>query len=159
MKYSKLILIANLFFCFYSNAQTIDMPIDRVKSLLCKKWTNEYDIYGEQKVYRAKGVQNSYYEFKKNNTFLSYTDTPNERIVGTWEYIPEKKLIKFGANGKYDTVFSIEENKLVTQIKVAEGTPHIFRVFKTSNWLHNNLHEINYFLTRPNRYIVAQSKN
>ncbi len=114
-------------------AQSIDPSMDRVKSLLCKKWINEYDIYGAQKIYNGKGVPNTYYEFKKDNTFLAYTDTPNDRTVGTWEYIPEKKMIKFGAKGKYDTVLSLEENKLVTQVKVAEGTPHTFLVFKVSN--------------------------
>ncbi len=133
MNFSKLVLLASLFFCFSGNAQSIDLSVDRVKSLLCKKWINEYDIYGEQKIYNGKGVSNTYYEFKKDNTFLTYTDTSNDRIVGTWEYIPEKKMIKFGAKGKVDTVFSLEENKIVTQVKVAEGTPLTFLVFKPSN--------------------------
>ena len=133
MKYFKLVLIASLFLCVYGNAQSISFPIDRIKTLLCKKWKDEYVIYGEQKVYNAKGVPDAYYEFKRDNTFLSYTDRPADRIVGTWEYIPDKKMIKFGTKGKYDTVFSLEENKLVTQIKVVEGTPRIFIVFKVSN--------------------------
>jgi hypothetical protein len=133
MKYLKSLLIASLFFCFYANAQSIDMPLETVKSMLCKKWVNEYTIYGEQKVYNQKGVPAIYYEFKLDNTFSSYTNNPDDRIIGTWEYIPEKKMIRFGTKGKYDTVFSLAGNKLVTQIKVVEGTPPIFLVFKSSN--------------------------
>jgi hypothetical protein len=108
------------------------MSINTVKSLLCKKWVSDYSIYGKQKVYNQNGVPHTYYEFKKDNTFLFYSSTDSVHGVGIWEYIPEKKMIRFGIKGKYDTVFSLTEDILTTQVKVVEETPKIFLVFKSS---------------------------
>ncbi len=134
---SLIILILATFSFFHCNSQSIDMPISKIKTLLCKKWIPEYDTYGNQKIYKdpKSHFPKTYYEFKNDNTLLVYDEGQDiqKGIHGTWEYIPEKKQLRFGAKGKYDTVFSLEENKLITQIKVVEGTPLILHVFKVSN--------------------------
>jgi hypothetical protein len=133
MKYPFIAIILSQLFCFNSIAQSTDMSIGRVKALLCKKWVRDYIQYGDQKIYNSANSADYYYEFKDNNIFYAYTSTDKTRSNGTWEFISEKKLIKFGAKGNFDTVYSLAENKLVTQVKVAEGTPRIFQVFKVSN--------------------------
>ncbi len=126
-------LVICIVFSNFTKAQEVDMPIDKLKSLLCRKWIEYGLILGDKKIEYGTDNKPQYYVFKNDFTFLFYTNVSKDPIVGNWKYLPEEKTIKFGAKGKFDKVYSVSETELRTEITVAKGTPRTFIILKPSN--------------------------
>ena len=114
---------------FLSNSksigQKIELSIDRITTLLCKKWEVDYVILGDMKLGRAQGATEINYEFKKDKTYLATSKDPKENIKGTWSFDSKKKIIKLIQNGKSRmSIISLKEEELIMLADTSEATPN-----------------------------------
>jgi len=113
---------------FFSNTrsfgQGINLSMDSITTLLCKKWEVDYSILGDMKLGRGPGAPEINYEFKKDKTYLATSDDPKDNTKGTWSYDPKKKIIKLIQNGKSRmSIISLKEEELIMLADTSEATP------------------------------------
>lgn len=105
-------------------AQSINMPADSVKALLCRKWDFNYVIEEGQKMGAAPGAPTMNYEFKTDGTILITVGGGNNTMHGTWTYDVGKKTIHVTANKlKTITIKSLTKDELVMLIDMKDFTP------------------------------------
>ena len=106
IKYILLILIFN---CFTSFGQTIVIPEDSVKSLLCHKWNVNKITYGVQTV--PESFEHIVYEFYDNMTFKRIIVDKVEE--GKWVYDQSHGWIFLKANKLKLYVISLYEDEIL----------------------------------------------
>jgi len=95
-------------------AQNINVPLDSVQTILCKKWEVDYVLMGGMKIGRIPGAAEINYEFNKDKTFLMTSNDPKDKKKGTWSYDPKKKSIKLTLSGGTNTqIVSLKKGELV----------------------------------------------
>jgi len=106
------------------HAQKIDLPLDQLQTLLCRKWQTAYSMMGNMRIDMAPGAPAMTFEFKKDGTFLSTTGRPREIAKGTWTYVAGKKIIQLLIEGRSNfTIVSLNEKELVMSADMKEATP------------------------------------
>lgn len=104
--------------------QTINMPLDAVKELLCRKWDFDYAILEGQKMGAAPGAPTMNYEFNKDGTVLVTSAGLKKPLNGTWLFDAGKKLVKVTVNKQTRiTITSLKQNELLLQIDTKDVTP------------------------------------
>jgi hypothetical protein len=107
-----------------SNGQSINLSMDSITTLLCKKWEVDYAIMGNEKIGRGPGAPEINYEFKKDKTYLATTNDPKDNIKGTWSYDAKKKIIKLIEKGKTNmSIISLKQGELVMLADLSDVTP------------------------------------
>ena len=118
------VIIIFLFSNIKSIGQSINLSIDSITTLLCKKWEVDYSILGDMKLGKAPGAPEINYEFKKDKTYLVTSDDPKDNTKGTWTHDSKKKLIKLIQNGKSRmSVISLKEDELIMLADTSEAIP------------------------------------
>jgi hypothetical protein len=117
-------------------AQDINISVDSIQKLLCKKWEVAYAEMGGMRIGRMPGAEEINYEFKKDKTFILSNKDEKEKKKGNWSYDSKKKLIKLTLDGKnISNVISLKEDELV--MAVDTNTPSdpepIRMVYKVRN--------------------------
>ena len=98
-------------------AQTISMPADSVKELLCREWVFNYTLVDGQKMGAAPGAPTMNFEFKKDGTVLVPAAGQEQNLQGTWVYDAGKKLIRVTVNKQNRlTITSLKPNEIVLSI-------------------------------------------
>jgi hypothetical protein len=127
-------IIGCLFICLicssnHSKAQSITMSPDSVRLLLCKQWEMNYFLLGGAKIGTAPG-EKIYFDFKPDNTFLTYDSHGSAKTAGTWSFDPKKKLIVLMINGKHDFITSLKDGEYEQLVQTEKGTPETKIVYK-----------------------------
>ena len=105
-------------------SQTINLPVDSVTNLLCKKWQMDYAMMGGMKIGKMPGATESNYEFKKDKTFILTSNNNSPAGKGTWSYDQSKKLIKLTINGKSNvSIISLKADQLELLADTKDATP------------------------------------
>lgn len=105
-------------------AQNIAIPLDSVRTLLCKTWEVDYALMGRMKIGRMPGASEINYEFNKDNTFIMTGNNPKDKKKGTWSYAPKKKIIKLTVDGRSNTsIVSLKEGEFVMLADTKSATP------------------------------------
>jgi hypothetical protein len=112
-----------------SKAQSITMSPDSVRLLLCKRWAMNYILLGGTKIGATPG-QEIYFDFKPDNTFLTYDRHGGAKTAGTWSFDQKKKLIVLMINGKHDFITSLKDGEYVQLVQTEKGTPETKIVYK-----------------------------
>ena len=104
--------------------QTINLSVDDLTKLLCKKWQIDYAMMGDMKIGKRPGATEANYEFSKDNSVI-ITNNINDKITkGTWHYDQSKKMVKLTVNGKTNlTVISLKEDELIILADTKDATP------------------------------------
>ena len=106
------------------HAQTINMPADSVKALLCRKWDFDYVIEEGQKLGAMPGAPTMNYAFKKDGTILATVNGSKNTFQGTWIYDAAKRSIRLTVNKQSRiTISSLTKEKLVLLIDMKDVTP------------------------------------
>ena len=118
-------------------AQKINGPLDKVQTLLCKKWQTAYSMMGDMRIDPAPGAPTMTFEFKQDGTFLSTADKSGEQTKGTWAFVPGKKLVQMHINGRSNlTIVSLNEKELTMAVDMKDATPNdptpITVIYKTA---------------------------
>ena len=104
--------------------QAVDMPLDSVKQLLCKKWVFEYGVLGGQKIGAIPGAETMNFEFKKDGTVLVTSTGLKKPLPGTWIYDAAKKLVRVRTDKQNrTTITSLKKTEMVLQIDTKDVTP------------------------------------
>lgn len=105
--------------------QSINMPLDSVKTLLCKKWVMDYSIVDNQKLKAIPGTELMNFEFVKDGTVLiTFTHSSEKNLKGTWVYDAGKKQIKMTINKNNKMVISgLKKSELITYTDMKDATP------------------------------------
>ncbi len=107
-----------------SFSQNINLPVDSVTNLLCKKWQMDYAMMGGMKIGKMPGATESNYEFKKDKTFILTSNNNSPAGKGTWSYDQSKKLIKLTINGKSNvSIISLKADQLELLADTKDATP------------------------------------
>jgi hypothetical protein len=127
--------IGFLFICIICSrthllAQKISMSADSETTLLCKQWEMSYMLLGEQKIGMSPGAGQLFYDFKNDNTFLTYDNQGSEKTKGAWSYDQKKKIILLMVNGKHDIIISLKDGEYVQKVETAKGAQEIKIVYK-----------------------------
>src|SRR5215831_6420720 len=113
-KIFKAAIVISFFHCSKAFSQTIILPLDSVKILLCKKWQLDYFLVGSSKAKILPGTTEANYEFKKDGTFIETKSDDSREGRGTWSYDPGKKLILMIGNGNDSSrIISLKEGELI----------------------------------------------
>lgn len=117
--------------------QKINMPLDSVRSLLCKKWVFDYVLLGNEKVGASPGAAVMNFEFGKDGSVLVTTNSPGQDAKGTWTYDAAKRLIRMTINKQSrSTITSLKRNELIMSIDTKDATPDdpapVTMVYKTA---------------------------
>lgn len=92
-------------------SQNIDLPLDSIKTLLCKKWEVSYALMGNTRIDQLPGATELNFEFLKDGTVVTSSNpTDRDKTKGKWSYEPSKKHIKIITNNK-NTVEIIDLNE------------------------------------------------
>ena len=93
-----------------SIGQTINIPADSIKSILCHKWVFDYITMGGN---RLPSQESTTYEFFSDNTFRRWNDSEKPES-GTWNYEPEKKWLHLKIKKKTNIyIISINDKQFV----------------------------------------------
>ena len=106
-------------------AQKIDMPIDSVRILLCRKWTPSFEYVGNTRKDIEPGEVYMDLEFKQDGVFLYSGSHPNQvGGKGTWSYDPQKKSIQlvFDDNTR-SSISSLTQNVMMMGVDMKEASP------------------------------------
>jgi hypothetical protein len=107
-----------------SFCQTINLSLDSVKTLLCKKWEMSYALMGEMKIEKRPGAIESSFEFNKDGTFVLMSSKDTKGTNGTWSYDKNMKLIKLLIGGKNNsTIISLKEDEMILLADTKKATP------------------------------------
>jgi hypothetical protein len=104
-----------------SNAfsQNIDLSLDSIKTLLCKKWEVSYAIMGNARIGRIPGATEINHEFSKDGTFITTSDDPTDKTKGSWNYDSKKKLIKLIIGGRSTgQIISLKDDEFLLQMSL-----------------------------------------
>jgi hypothetical protein len=116
--------IITLFSSINSFGQTIDLSVDSITTLLCKKWEVDYAMMGDMKIGRMPGATEINYEFYKDKTFVMTSNDPKDKTKGTWAYDPKKKIIKLTINGRSNaSIISLKEGEFIELADTKDATP------------------------------------
>lgn len=105
------------------------MSADSVKLLFCKQWEMNYILLGGTKI-GTTPAQKIYYDFKADNTFLTYDSHGSAKTAGTWSFDSKKKLIVLMINGKHDFITSLKAGECIQLVETEKGTPQTKIVYK-----------------------------
>jgi hypothetical protein len=104
--------------------QTITMPLDSVKGLLCKKWDFDYALIGEEKMGAAPGAPVMNFEFRKDGTALVTSVGLEKGLEATWAYDAGKKLIRIAVNKQNRmTITNLKQNELILKPDLPNASP------------------------------------
>lgn len=120
------IVFSCLFVCiiYTAQSQTIDLPLDSVKTVLCKRWEVDYSLMGTMKISRTAGAPEFNYEFFKDQTFLLTSNDPKEREKGKWIYDPKKKLIQLSFTDRNPgDLIALSKNELIMRLNLEKDNP------------------------------------
>ena len=106
------------------------MPADSVAILLCKNWERSYMLLGKQKIDMSSAAGQTNYDFRTDNTFLTYDNHGSEKIKGTWIYDQTKKIILLIVNGKHDIIIALKNGEYVQRVETEKGTQEIKIIYK-----------------------------
>ncbi len=129
MKHTSTVKVFCLFILalsFFGNSysQSINVPVDSIPSMLCKKWEANYAMMGGMNIGKIPGATEISYEFNKDKTFVITSKDPKDKTKGAWGYDPKSKSIKLTVNGKSNTrIISLKEGELVMLADTKEATP------------------------------------
>lgn len=125
MKLLLFFLVGVLYLPLSSFGQNIDMPVDNVTTLLCKKWEIDYAKMGRMSLGRNPAAPETIYEFKRDNSFTLTTVSTGRTSFGTWLYDPVGKLIILkGAEGTSNSsIISISDENFILVPNVLTPTP------------------------------------
>lgn len=125
MKKVLFLLLAGVLYLSHSLGQTINMPVDDVATLLCKKWEIDYAKMGRMSLGRNPAAPETIYEFKRDNSFTLTTVSTGRTSFGTWLYDPVGKLIILkGAEGTSNSsIISISDENFILVPNVLTPTP------------------------------------
>jgi hypothetical protein len=136
-KIVKATIIISLFHCSKAVSQTINLPLDSVKILLCKKWQMDYFLLGSSRAEILPGTPESNYEFEKDGTFIETKSDNSRGDRGTWSYDSGKKLILLiGSRNDSSKITSLKEGELIFLadiVRSAVNNPPTVQIFYKSS--------------------------
>ena len=105
----KIIIVISLFFISVNgSAQTITLPLDSVKILLCHKWNVQKITFAGQPINQS--FEHIIYEFSADNSFQR---TIADKIEsGTWYYDQTKKWITIKSKKFKMYLLTLDENEI-----------------------------------------------
>jgi hypothetical protein len=105
-------------------AQKVDMPMNRLEELLCRKWTASYALMGDMRIDPKPGARQIDFEFKNDKTLLMTSNPQGKTAKGTWNYDSEKKVISLIINGiRNSQIISLKDDELVMLVDTKKATP------------------------------------
>jgi hypothetical protein len=96
-------------------SQNINLSIDSVNTLLCKKWQVDYALMGNMKIEQPPGATEINYEFLKNGTVIMTTSaaTDKDKTRGSWIYDVKNKRVKIVTYNKNTGVITGLNNSML----------------------------------------------
>jgi len=106
-------------------AQDVNMSVDAVKGLLCRKWDLSYGIVSGERIGPNPSAPTMSFDFKADGSVVIGFNGQNNHLQGTWAYDAANKWIKVTVNKqKRLTISSLKQDELVMLSDMKDITPN-----------------------------------
>ena len=110
----------------HASAQTVDVPADSLKKMLCKKWEVSYVLADGVKIVKSPGVPGRIFDFKPDNSFVFIQEEGADSFYGKWIYDPKKKWVQLLIDGKTNgLIISVLPEEMIMVDEKKKNAPSI----------------------------------